>query len=358
MNKECICLNGIVYNSDNLDVLSALSEEKWLSEICNFLSEWFSDATEILTHTSGSTGKPKEIRLRKDVMRNSARMTNEFFSMTQSMTALLCLPASYIAGKMMVVRAIVGGYNLIAIPPSANPFQNMHIAIDFAAITPYQLHHSVESLRSSSVRNIIVGGGQVTAEMEARCSELNIRMYETYGMTETASHIALRAFAGENRSDAFQALKGVTLRQDERGCLVVIAPHLHANDITTNDIVDLKDVRHFKWLGRFDSVINSGSVKIYPEQVERKLAPLFVSRFFIGSIPDKILGNKVVVVVEADGMPQAKLAELTCSMTNLVDKYEMPKEICFVPEFICSDSNKILRNETLKNITARNTTEL
>lgn len=358
MNKECIVLNNIVYTNDNLPDLRAGSEEGWHLEICNFLSEWFSDTDVIITRTSGSTGVPKEICLPKELMRNSARMTNDFFNLAHGSTALLCLPASYIAGKMMLVRAIVGGYNLLTVAPAADPFCNLQAAVDFTAITPYQLLHSVESLKLLTVRNIIVGGAHVTLEMEKMCSCLDSNFYETYGMTETASHIALRRFNGIEKSDFFQVLKGVSICQDERGCLIVSAIHLNENTLITNDVVQINEDGNFKWMGRADTVINSGGVKIFPEQVERKLELLLQVRFFISSIPDAMLGSKVILVVESDGLGAEELNVLREKMRVRLEKYEIPKEIYFVPEFICSSSDKVLRIDTMKKITALSAAKL
>ena len=171
------------------------------------------------------------------------------------------MPASYIAGKMMLVRAIVGGFNLLTVEPKANPFENLNVAIDFTAITPYQLTHSIETLHSKTIRNIIVGGGQVNAKLEALAADIPTSMYETYGMTETASHIALRRFNGPEKSDYFTVLDSVSIRQDKRKCLLIQAPHLAENELITNDIVELKGKKEFRWLGRADSVINSGGIK-------------------------------------------------------------------------------------------------
>lgn len=349
MNRETIKINGKLYDSVGLEDLRNPSEspDSWGNSIYSFLKNWFDDSDEIITHTSGSTGKPKEIRLSKDAMRNSARMTNAFFQLDASKTALLCLPASYIAGKMMLVRALVSGFHLVCVEPKANPFAEINIPLDFTAITPYQLHHSAENLKSYPVKNIIVGGGHVGSVLEKLAAEIPASMFETYGMTETASHIALRCFNGDDKSDYFKVLPGVSIRLDDRGCLAINAPHLSRNELITNDIVELKDESSFRWLGRVDSVINSGGVKIFPEQVEKKLETLIPERYFIASVPDEKLQNKVVLVIESEQYDSVRLEQLKAQFHRQLDRYEMPKAILFVPQFICSPGNKILKKETL-----------
>jgi len=343
-SEQTIIINGKNYQKENLPAfLDKSGETESWKQIFDFLIDWFDASDVIITHTSGSTGEPKEIRLTKQAMRNSARMTNAFFGLDSSKTALLCLPASYIAGKMMLVRAIVGGFNLITVEPKANPFENLQKAIDFTAITPYQLSHSAETLKIFPIKNIIVGGGHVNNKLEKLAETIPANLYETYGMTETASHIALRQFNGE-KSEYFSILEGVSIRQDERGCLIIKAPHLTENELITNDIVELKDEKSFKWLGRADSVINSGGVKIFPEQLEKKLGTIINNPFFVASLPDDTLGEKVILVIEG---PEENYSD---KLPAILGKYEMPKEIFFSPEFQYSISNKILKKETIESL--------
>lgn len=353
--SQTIKLNGVIFSRENVETLLATNEPKdsWQSQIYTFLQNWFDDSDFILSHTSGSTGRPKEIRLKKIAMENSARMTNQFFGLDAEKTALLCLPASYIAGKMMLVRALVGGFNLITVEPKANPFKNIDIEIDFTAITPYQLFYSADCLKTKVVRKIIVGGSPVTGKLEELSESIPSELYETYGMTETCSHIALRCFNGAHKSDYFTILDGVVILTDERDCLVVKAPHLLENEIQTNDIVELIGSKSFRWLGRADSVINSGGIKIHPEQVEKKLEGIIPSSYFISSFSDDLLVNKVVLVIESEQYTVEQVAGLKSKLNSVLSRFEMPKEIYFLPAFVYSASKKVLRKETISLITSR-----
>ncbi|MDD4967957.1 MAG: AMP-binding protein [Paludibacter sp.] len=347
---ESILLNGIRYDSENLDKIFCSGEfpDSFREAIYEFLQNWYDDTDFILANTSGSTGTPKSIHLSKQSMVNSARMTNRYFGLTPESVGLLCLPATYIAGKMMLVRAMEGKFNLLAVEPSANPFKTLHTAIDFAAITPYQLFHSAESLQQFPVRKIIVGGGPVTTKLEKLAENIPAELYETYGMTETCSHIALRRFNGEEKSDYFTILDGVAIRLDERGCLAIRAPHLLPDEIQTNDIVELKGDTSFRWLGRADSTINSGGIKIHPELVERKLEGIIPTPFFIASLSDEVLENKVVLVIESEAYSTEQEEDLKARLENVLSKYEMPKQLFYVPNFSYSESNKVLRKESLE----------
>jgi O-succinylbenzoic acid--CoA ligase len=350
MKQENIKLNGVLYNRQNIDLLKDPTEpdDSWNNAIYCFLQNWFGNSDFIKVKTSGSTGKPKSIRLTKQNMINSARMTNHFFDLTDESVCLLCLPATYIAGKMMLVRAIVCGFNLLAVEPSANPFANLEVPIDFAAITPYQLFHAATTLQNKSVSKIIVGGGPVTTKLEKLSENISSELYETYGMTETCSHIALRRFNGKEKSEYFTALDGVTIHLDNRDCLAICAPHLLKNEIQTNDIIELKGNTSFRWLGRADSTINSGGIKIYPELLEKKLEEIIPSGYFISSVPDDLLENKVVLIIESERYTLQQLDILNVQMKKVLTKYEIPKHIFFLSSFIYSEGNKVLRKPTLE----------
>jgi len=354
MNLETVKLNGFVFDKNSIENFyhTNNSENSWQRAIYDFLINWFDDSETITVHTSGSTGQPKAIELTKTAMRNSAHTTNTFFGLNETSTALLCLPTNYIAGKMMLVRAIVGQFNLLTVEPKANPFENLQQSIDFTAITPYQLIHSLEEImsfenRKLEIEKIIVGGAKINKETEATIQQFSTLFYETYGMTETCSHIALRAVNGHDKSDYFQTLSGISIRKNENDCLCINAPHLLFDEIVTHDIVELIDNKRFLIKGRYDNIINSGGVKLNPELIEQKLEPLIPVPYFISSKPDSALGNKVILVIESDLFSSESEETLWSAINFMLDKYERPKEICYIPQFCYSATNKLLKNETL-----------
>lgn len=345
-----IRINHRWYTAENYRQLPEVHAESWTIPIVDFLSSWYNKEAFIEVRTSGSTGEPKIIRLPKESMVNSATMTCRYFNLNEESTALLCLPADYIAGKMMVVRALISGLDLIAVKPSADPFRELDEIIDFAAITPYQFVNSYQSIQEFPVKNVIVGGSQVSLHLQRMMEQLEIRFYETYGMTETCSHIALRTLNGRNASAYFEVLPGIHISTDDRGCLVIKAPALTDTALITNDVIELKDASHFRWLGRFDHVINTGGIKVFPEQVERKLEPFLTRRFFIGSLPDEKLNQKVILVIEGPPLSPAKEMSLKQSVETVLDRFERPRQVFYIPAFEVSSSGKILKNKMVEEV--------
>ncbi len=311
-------------------------------DVNQFISDWYCPKDEMVLQTSGSTGKPKSISVKKEWMKNSAHLTGKSFGLTEGDSALLCMPMKYIAGKMMVIRALELGLDLKVVEPSSHPLKGLEATIDFVAMVPLQLENSINQL--DKIKTLIVGGGQVNPQLVEKLKTLSTRVYETYGMTETLTHVAIRSLNGPNKSDAFQTLDGVHFEKDGRDCLVIHAPKLNPNPVTTNDIIELESENSFRWLGRHDYVINSGGIKIIPEVVESKLSSVIPNRrFFIDGIPDESLGKKVVLVVEGD--------KFDISL-DVLDKFEKPRKIVFIKKFEVTNSDKIHRKNTTRKINA------
>ena len=310
--------------------------EDFEKPVGDFLLDWFDSKSHIEMETSGTTGAPKTISVSKQAMVDSALATGDFFELEPGNKALQCLPVKYVAGKMMLVRAMILGLDLEFVAPSSHPLDNNEINFDFVAMVPLQAQNSIAELKK--VKKMIVGGAAVNKTLEKQLLKLPTQVYETYGMTETITHIAARKL-GEK---AFTVLPYVTISYDDRNCLVIHAPRISPEVILTNDIVELVNENQFIFLGRMDNVINSGGIKLIPEQIEEKLASKIHQRFFIASKPDNELGEKVVLVIEGDKQ------DLDDSLYESLDKYEKPKELLFIPKFKETASGKIMRKETLK----------
>ncbi|OSY88323.1 O-succinylbenzoic acid--CoA ligase [Tenacibaculum holothuriorum] len=333
------------------------------NSIVVFLTDWFNEQDFVVVQTSGSTGKPKPIQIKKEFMKNSALATGDFFNLSENTTALLCLSTDYIAGKMMLVRALVLGWELDIVDPISNPLKDLNKEYDFSAMVPLQLRNSLEEL--DRIKQLIVGGGVVANDLIEVIQEKKTKIFATYGMTETVTHIAVKKlnhftlFRVEatkqslNKKDVYkeefyQTLPNVELSQDNRNCLVINAPKVANEQIVTNDVVNLLSETTFEWLGRFDNVINSGGVKLHPEKIEEKLSKVITQRFFVAGVSDTILGEKLILIVEDVNSIEAKKSLKTkLEKLDKLSKYEIPKEIYFVDQFIETETKKIQRSKTL-----------
>lgn len=309
-----------------------MSQESFEAEIADFVAQWHSDSTEMLVHTSGSTGKPKPFWAQKDKMANSARMTCQFLGLAEGDTALLCMPMRYIAGKMVVVRSIVGKLRLVAIEPTGHPMQMLSEPPVFAALTPMQVFNSLSSDAERQmlmgIKHLIIGGGAIDGAMaeQLRCFGNNV--WSTYGMTETLSHIAMRRLSGPDASLWYQPMDGVNVSLSARGTLVIDAPHVADGTLETNDIAEIDDRGRFRILGRTDNTINSGGIKIQAEEVERLLNPHLRKPFIITAVPDSKFGEAMTLLTE-----DTDIAAVAATCQQTLPRHWQPKHIvaCAVP---------------------------
>ncbi|MEM9144337.1 MAG: AMP-binding protein [Bacteroidota bacterium] len=346
-------LNGFRHDVESLrEVAYSLIKEgeDFERSMGDFLLDWLDDSPTLTVSTSGSTGSPKKMLLQKTHMRNSALATGNFLDLSYGDSALLCLPLDYIAGKMMLVRAMVWGLALDYVAPSSHPLSLTQKSYDFCAMIPMQLKNTLSHLER--VKTIIVGGAPVSSDLQARIPQGKNRIFETYGMTETVSHVAARllnpdtdSMAISPKNPSFKALPEVTFSTDKRNCLVLSAPSVSETEIVTNDIVNLISPTEFQWLGRLDNIINSGGIKLVPEQIEAKLSALLDTRFFVAGVPDADLGQKVILVLEGEGDTDDILERIRTSGT--LDSFEIPKKIYGIPKFALTETGKIHRKRTL-----------
>ena len=322
-----------------------------------FLDEWNNPSPTVLVHTSGSTGKPKPMLVEKRRMEASARITCRFLGLHEGDTALLCMPLDYIAGKMMVVRALTCGLRLVSTEPKGTPEWDGFI--DFAAMVPLQVYNllndPVGRQRLRQIRHLIIGGGAIDDTLARQLADFPHHVWSTYGMTETLSHIALRRLNGPDASDWYTPFDGVTLSLTDDGCLVINAPAIHDGPLVTNDIAECNATlskrerstpnascatQRFRILGRKDNVICSGGIKIQIEEVERRLRPHLHVPYIITKAPDEKLGEQVVLLTESKAV-----GDVLAACRLYLPKYWVPRRILSVDRLPLTETGKPARRE-------------
>lgn len=302
-----------------------------------FIEEWYNDLPYIIAYTSGSTGKPKEIRLQKNDMIESAKATCKHFNITNKSTLVLPLSANYIAGKMMIVRAIISNATLWIENPSNQPISKKYNNIDLMAIVPSQVDWLINNNCAYKIRNLLIGGGQLSKNRAKALMELEYNSYVSYGMTETCSHIALRHIS----SPVYKTLPNITISKDSRNCLIINAPKFSFKQIITNDIIELIDDTNFKWIGRFDNIINTGGIKVSPEYIEQQIAPFISAPFYVIGEYDEKWSEIIVLYIETNKTIDCDT--LNKQMKETLHKYHIPKKIKCVSSFQRTESGKIKR---------------
>jgi O-succinylbenzoic acid--CoA ligase len=353
---ETIDLNGRTILLTDIVAGTPIPATDFERHTLGFIRDWMSGAGDFVLHTSGSTGTPKPIHLTRAQMTASAQATAQALGLKPGWTALVTLDTRFVAGKMMLVRSLITGMHIVAREPTANPLEKLadDQRIDFAALVPYQVEtilQSPQAARLGAVGTIIIGGAPLSAPTALQLASLPCRAYLTYGMTETISHIALQLLDPHTEPGIFETLPGIALDTDNRGCLVISAPYISQGRVVTNDRVEILAGKKFRWLGRWDNVINSGGYKINPETIEYQIEKIFhrfkiTNSFFVAGIPDPKLGEKLILVIEGEAEEKLR-AEIDEGIKTIARGIERPKSVVFIPQFTRTSTQKVNRKVTL-----------
>ena len=350
IRKQVLCVSDRCFDTSSLPELLELKNqtpEGIYRDLYTFLYAWFSEGETMKVQTSGSTGVPKVMEVSKRAMMNSACRTCRFLGLQEGDSLLLSMNLKYIGAQMMVVRALVGGLRLLLQEPCAHPLAAVQERIDFLSMVPMQLASSLQREEERNVlqvaKVVIVGGGAVDSQLEEQLQVLPCRVYSTYGMTETLSHIAMRPLNGPEHSDRYYPLPGVTLSLSARDTLVIEVPDVCTGKLETNDCVTLYPDGSFVVRGRVDNVINSGGVKIQIEEDERLLQGFLSFPFAITSVPDSFYGEKVILLAEYSELSEKEKNELLVMCKNALPRYHAPRDIIFIPSLPRTENGKIDR---------------
>lgn len=339
MHKDIVLLDGI--------------SDDYLQSILKFWTEWESYSPVISITTSGSTGSPKTINFSKKQAEASARYTGRFFDFKPGDSLLLNLSPEFVAGKLMIVRALVHNLKLVVAPLQGNPFKNRSTfpeKIKLAAFVPHQVAEILKDpdacILFRQIEHVIIGGAAIPTSLEQLIAENHPSAYATFGMTETLTHFALRPIDG--KTDYYTCLPGVQVHADERGCLVVEVNDILQESLVTNDLVECLDKTRFRWCGRYDFLINSGGVKIVPEADEKRIEHLFgAKRFYLTSKPSVKYGEEVVLVVEDEEQGGMAFQDRTflSKLEALLPPYHAPKSVVVLSKFEETSNGKVKRKK-------------
>jgi O-succinylbenzoic acid--CoA ligase len=316
----------------------------FLQEVNAFFVEWYNEHSWIEVYTSGSTGIPKKTILQKNNLIQSALATGRFFNFQPNQTILLSLSPKYIAGKLMIVRAIAHSMKLFVAPNQENPLLNLNQeSVDFAGFVPYQVAAILKNEQTrkvyENIKQVIIGGAALNESLEDELRLLKNQSFATFGMTETMTHFALKDLS--KKGSPYVCLPGISIEVDERSCLIIEKNKIF-DRIVTNDLVEKISEKEFVWKGRADFVINSGGIKIHPELLEAKIGKFFPNnRFYFYGRASERFGQELILYIESD--IDLDIFELSINLKQELIGYEFPKELVVIKKFELTPTGKIIR---------------
>lgn len=266
-------------------------------EMEHFVNDWIENKKAFVVKTSGSTGIPKEIKLSRNQLIASAKRTNSFFNLTENSHTFNCLPFESIAGKMQVVRALVGDFKLTVVEPTRNPFKQLdnNEKLNFIPLSPIQLYELIQTKNLKQFENtrFLLGGSMLSTDLKHQFLTSKLSIFQGYGMTETVSHIALKKL----EDSFYQLLEGVSIDSSEDKT-IISDKILTIENLSVTDILKFNSENEFEFIGRRDFVINSGGIKIHPEPIETFIHETLQIELVIIGINDPQYGEICVCVSE------------------------------------------------------------
>lgn len=327
------------------------------NDLRDIVSEWI-ETKSISIQTSGSTGEPKTIVIPKNVVLWSVKQSKKALGLTDEEVVLLCIPFSKIGGRMLLLRSLINGWKIQVQEATANPLLDLpdNHKFTFVSLVPYQLAsilaHESSTAKLKRFKTVLIGGaalsGALEQETQSFLKKSKTNVYHSYGMTETASHVALRNMR-LMKPNNFKLLDGVKVHLTKSGCMRF--------DFEEVDwVVKTKDVgrihqRTIEFLSRKDEVVNSGGIKLHIHDIRFTIDEMLedhqlLVRFFLWKQPDDALGEKLVMV----GLSNPHQGRVEEILKESLPKYDVPKVFYWTDYFDRKESGKIDRQKTLNRL--------
>lgn len=339
---------------NSIEISFIKSSNQYREKILYYYEKLLNGFDDIIFKSSGSTGIPKEIKLEFNQIKISAENTIEYFQLSDNQNMLLCLNIDFIAGFMVLARAMRAKMKLFVIEPSQNPFDNLpsNIVFDFTSIVPTQLTNIDEkqlTLISRQFKNILIGGASISEKTKKKLLNAKINAFESYGMTETVSHIALKKID----EPYFTCLKNIDIDIDKESRLVIKSKYLSENEIITNDVVELFENNKFRYIGRYDNIINSGAIKISLDEIEKIVSEILLENkhelnFFIWKKSHSTWGEIPVIIFQKNNFSIEDIVKKIVEKVNVHFNTNILSEKNFETRatFLLTPSFKIDREKT------------
>jgi o-succinylbenzoate---CoA ligase len=339
----------------------------------------------VVVSTSGSTGAPKGVVLSRAAITASATATEQRLGGPGRW--LLALPTHYVAGLMVVARAVAAGRPVLDVGPD---LAGLPAALrggsgpNYLSVVTTQLTRALRdpdlSAALSRIDAVLLGGGPAEQELLDRARTAGITVITTYGMSETCGGcvydgvplpgvtVALEANP-EPLEQGPELVEGRCPEPVEGRILlggnVVFSGYRLQPELTsqtlingmvrTNDRGVLDDDR-LQVLGRYDDVIISGGLKIDIAAVERAARgwpDLGGGEIALVGVPDPDWGTRLIGYAEAlsgDLDP----VRLRTFLDGRVARHEVPSELVVLDALPRTSSGKVDREKLRRGVTNLN----
>lgn len=339
------------------------------------------DLEEVATimYTSGTTGTPKGVLQTYGNHWWSAVGSALNLGLHERDCWLAAVPLFHISGLSIAMRSVIYGVPMRLQtsfdPKEANEWimrGDVTIMSVVAAMLQRMVAELGEARYPDTFRCMLLGGGPAPRPLLEACKEKGIPVYQTYGMTETASQIATLApeysltKLGSAGKPLFPAelciLKdGKPAAPHEAGEIVVKGPNvtkgywqrpeataqaIRGGWFFTGDIGYLDEDGFLYVLDRRSDLIISGGENVYPAEVEAVLlSHSDVEEAGVTGVENETWGQVPYAFVRLKRGASPDEAALRAFCRERLAKYKVPARIYFVDELPRNAAQKLLRRE-------------
>lgn len=363
-----------------------LGDGDWRLLSKNYSNPETSDSNWIMIPTGGSSGKIRFAIHTWETLTASVTGFQQYFQL-QQINSFCTLPLYHVSGLMQFMRSFTTGGKL-AIKQfkqiENKEFSNISPSDFFISLVPTQLQrllqNSVSAAWLAQFKTVLLGGAPAWQELLENARQNNIKLALTYGMTETASGIAILKpqdfLKGE--SSCGQTLPHTTittcsetgkqLNQNEIGNITINSqslalgyyPELFKNKdkFKLDDLGFIDEKGYLNIVGRNSNKIITGGENVYPEEVEAVIrATNLVKDVCVIGVCDRIWGQAVTAIY-VKKEPTVSNNILRTLITAKLSKYKQPKHWIAIEHIPRNYQGKInykqineIAREYLKNIT-------
>ncbi|ORA06548.1 O-succinylbenzoic acid--CoA ligase [Mycolicibacterium bacteremicum] len=301
------------------------------------------DDIAVVVSTSGTTGTPKGAQLSATALIAGATATHRRLGGSGSW--LLALPAHHVAGLQVVVRSIVAGTTVVALPAGFSPAElpaavaRMGAGRRYTSLVANQLDKALTDPAAAAalaeLDAVLIGGGPMPAGVRRRAAAAGVRVVRTYGMSETAGGCVYDGVPLEGvrvRLDDGRVILGGPVVASGYRNPVIPDPFAEPGWFRTDDIGELDDTGTLSILGRIDDAVSTGGLTVLPQLVENALATHpAIAECAVFGVPDARLGQRVVAaIVLAAGHPAPDVAALRAHVGATLAVTAAPRQLHIV----------------------------
>ncbi len=265
--------------------------------------------------TSGSAGKPKGVRLGAGNWEAAALASQSHLHHQPGERWLCPLPLHHVGGLGVFFRAIITG-GVIVLAASLEQLLAELPRVQWASIVPTQLHRLLRTgTRFASSPRMLLGGGPCPPALLEQGYRAGLKLFPTYGMTETTGQVATSPEPG----GSLRPLPGIELAIGSGGNICIEGPTVMLGYLGEDEAEGRFEAPDRGRLapdgsliveGRADRVIITGGEKVDPDWVASVLADHpGVEEVAVFGLPDPEWGELVVAAysgpVESDELAEA-----------------------------------------------------